>query len=295
MNKKNAAMLSIVSNSILIVFKLTAGVSMNSISVISEGIHSSIDLIASFIAFISIKKSSEKEDEEHPFGHGKYENVSGFVEAMLILMVGLVVIYEAIKKLFYNGTMQNINYGLIIMLISTVCNLFISILLLKAANKNSSIALEADGLHLLTDVFTALGVFIGLLLFKITHIKLFDPLSAIIVSLLIIKTSITLIKKSLKDLVDSSLDSEEIDKIVTILNNHPNIKSYHKLRTRKSGDTREIDIHIQIANTYSLIETHDICSSIEKDIKKVFPNSYIVTHPEPYTEEKNSHMLSYKK
>ncbi|MFL0252342.1 cation diffusion facilitator family transporter [Clostridium neuense] len=282
MNKKNAAKLSIVSNTILIVFKLFAGISMNSISVISEGIHSSIDLIASFIAFISIKKSSKKEDEDHPFGHGKYENISGFVEALLILLAAFIIIYEAGKRLFENTPVDNINSGIYVMLASSLINFFISIILFKSAKKTNSIALEADAAHLFTDVLTALGVLVGLILLKITHIKILDSIAALAVSLLIIKTSINLIKKSVKDLVDSSLDSMDIEKIVNVLKEYPNVKSYHKLRTRKSGNTREIDIHIQIINTDSLTETHDICSSIEKKVSLIFPDSYIVIHPEPY-------------
>lgn len=282
MNKQNAAKLSIVSNTILIIFKLLAGFSMNSISVISEGIHSSIDLIASLIAFISIKKSSKKEDEDHPFGHGKYENVSGFVEALLILLAAFLIIYEAAKKLFENAPVDNINSGIYVMLISSLINFFISIALFKSAKKTNSIALEADAAHLFTDVLTSLGVLTGLILLKITHIKILDSIAALAVSLLIIKTSINLIKKSIKDLVDSSLDNMDVKKIVDVLKEYPNVKSYHKLRTRKSGNTREIDIHIQIINTDSLTKTHDICSSIEKKINLIFPDSYIVIHPEPY-------------
>lgn len=282
MNKKNAAKLSIVSNTTLIIFKLAAGISMNSISVISEGIHSSIDLIASLIAYISIKKSSRKEDEDHPFGHGKYENVSGFVEALLILLAAVLIIYEAGKKLFESSNVDNINSGIYIMLISSLINFFISMALFKSAKKTNSIALEADAAHLLTDVFTSLGVFGGLILLKITHIKILDSMAALAVALLIIKTSVDLIRKSMKDLVDSSLDSTDIEKIVNVLKDYPKVKSYHKLRTRKSGNTREIDIHIQVIDTDSLTETHNICSAIEKEISSIFPDSYIVIHPEPY-------------
>lgn len=290
MNKKNAAKLSIVSNTSLIIFKLWAGVSMNSISVISEAIHSSIDLIASFIAFISIKKASIKEDEDHPFGHGKYENVSGFVEALLILLAAFLIIYEAGKKLFENSSVDNINSGLYVMLISSLINFFISMTLFKSAKKSNSIALEADAAHLLTDVFTSLGVFGGLILLKITHIKILDSIAALAVALLIIKTSVDLIRKSMKDLVDSSLDSEDIKKIVNILSEYPKVKSYHKLRTRKSGNTREIDIHIQVIYTDSLTETHSICSSIEEKIGLVFPESYVVIHAEPYNTSSQSTM-----
>ncbi|URZ15695.1 cation diffusion facilitator family transporter [Clostridium felsineum] len=285
MDKKNSAVLSIISNTTLIIFKLTAGITMNSISVISDGIHSSIDLIASLVSFFSIKKSSLKEDDDHPFGHGKYENVSGFVEAILILFAAIMIIYEAFNKLISNSAINNVDSGIYIMVFSSVINFVISSIILKTSKKTKSIALEVDAMHLFTDAFTSLGVILGLILFKFTNIKIIDSITAFFVSILIIKTAINLIKKSLKDLVDSSLDKTDINRIVNIVKNYPNIKSYHKLRTRKCGNTREIDIHIQISGTDSLKKTHDICSSIENEIKKVFPDSCTVIHAEPYTEK----------
>ena len=199
MNKQKAAILSIASNTLLIVFKLIAGICMNSVSVISEGIHSSIDLLASIIAFISIKKASEPVDECHPFGHGKYENISGFVEALLILLAAVLIIYEAVKKLFFGSPVENIYLGVVVMLVSTIVNLVISLNLLRISKKTKSIALEADAKHLLTDTYTSIGVFLGLLIIKITGLAIFDTITAICVALLILKTSIELIKKSIKD------------------------------------------------------------------------------------------------
>lgn len=282
MNKQNGAFLSIASNSILVIFKISAGISMNSISVISEGIHSSIDLIASLIAFFSIKKASKSEDKDHPFGHGKYENVSGFVEALLILFAGIIIVYESLNKLFSGSSIENIHSGLLIMFISTVINLIISLNILRISKKEKSIALEADALHLLTDVFTSFGVFAGLIVLKITGLRIFDSISAIIVASLIIKTSISLVKKSMKDLVDSRLSSEDIGKILDIIKKYPEVKSYHKLRTRKSGYTREIDLHLLVDSDYSLIEAHNLCNFIEKDIKTIFPDSNTLIHVEPY-------------
>lgn len=284
MNKQNGALLSIASNSILIIFKIIVGISMNSVSVISEGIHSSIDLIASFIAFFSIKKANKAEDAGHPFGHGKYENISGFAEALLILFAGIIVIYESISKMISGYTIENIYSGVIVMFISSTINLIISLNILKISKKSKSIALEADAMHLLTDALTSLGVFIGLVLLKLTGVKILDSISAIIVGLLIIRTSIILIKKSMTDLVDSSLEPEDINKILKIITKYPEIKSYHRLRTRKSGATREIDIHILLDSTQSLVEAHNVCNFIERDIKTIFPNSYTLIHVEPYNK-----------
>lgn len=281
MGKKQAAALSIISNSTLIIFKLIAGLLMGSISVISEAIHSSIDLVASLIAFFSIRKASTARDNDHPFGHGKYENVSGFVEAILILFAALLIIFEAVKKLIYGVSVENELVGIFVMLFASTVNFVISRILYKISKKTDSIALEADAAHLLTDVYTSLGVFAGLLLLKITGIKLIDPITAMLVALLIIKTSIVLIKKSMVDLVDSKLPDEDIKKITAILDSYPEVEGYHNLRTRKSGETREIDLHLLVSSSDSIGYAHSICDSIENKIKDIFPNSCITVHVEP--------------
>lgn len=281
MNKQQAALLSIFSNTALIIFKVVAGISMNSISVLSEGVHSSIDLLASLIAFFSIKMAVQPEDDDHPFGHGKYENVSGFVEAILIFFAAALIIYEASKKLITGSMVSDVGPGLIVMLVSSLINLIISINLLRISKRTNSIALEADAMHLMTDVFTSFGVFVGLLFIKFTGIQILDPIFALLVALLIIKASYDLTKKSIKDLVDSSLPSDEVKIIVDTVNANPKVKSFHKLRTRKSGDRREIDIHVQIEKNTTIDEAHNISHAIEANIKEKLPKTYIVVHIEP--------------
>jgi len=282
MNKQKAALLSICSNTALIIFKVIAGILMGSVSVISEAIHSSIDLLASLIAFVSIKKASTAEDEEHPFGHGKYENVSGFVEALLILLAAALIVYKAIERMFAGGTVDNVNAGIFVMLLAAAVNFFISMILLETAKKTDSIALEADAMHLLTDVYTSLGVFAGLILLKITKIPIIDPITAILVAVLIVKASIDLIKKSLNDLVDSKLPDEDIAKILSVLDSKPQITRYHSLRTRKSGPTREIDVQVHVDENTSLVDVHTLCDKIEEEIKNIFTGkSYVIIHAEP--------------
>jgi len=267
MNKQKAASLSIFSNIALIIFKVVAGVLMGSVSVISEAIHSSIDLLASIIAFFSIKAASKAEDTGHPFGHGKYENVSGFVEALLILLAAALIVYQAVKRMFKGGTVENVGVGILVMLLASAVNFVISMILLNTAKKTDSIALEADGMHLLTDVYTSIGVLIGLVLLKITKIPIIDPITAIFVAALIVKTSINLIKKSLNDLVDSKLPDDDITKILSILDSHLEITRYHSLKTRKSGPTREINVNVHVFANASLSDAHILADKIEEEIK----------------------------
>lgn len=287
MKKQEAAIFSVISNFILIILKLTIGIYINSVSVISEGIHSSIDLLASVISFFSIKKASEKEDAEHPFGHGKYENVSGFFEAVLILFTGIIMIYEAISKLILGNTIKSLYSGMFVMALSCVLNLAVALYILSVSKKSNSIALSSDGYHILTDSLTSFTVLIGLFLVRITGLKFIDSISALFVSVLIIKTSFVLIKNSLKDLVDSSLSKNELEKIIRILKRYPEIKSFHKLRTRKSGETFEINMHLLFDSNKSLLEVHDVCNCIESELHRVFLISNTTIHAEPFLSKEN--------
>ncbi|KAA5807357.1 cation diffusion facilitator family transporter [Thermoanaerobacterium thermosaccharolyticum] len=281
MNKQNSALLSVISNSVLIVIKLLAGILMHSVSVISEAIHSSIDLIASLIAFLSIRVAVKPADEDHPFGHSKYENISGFVEAILIFFAAIFIIYEAVRRIVTGTYVENLGTGIIVMLFASFVNAVVSYFLFKVSKKEDSIALRADAMHLLTDVFTSLGVTIGLVVIKITKLGILDPIIAIFVALLIIKASIGLTKEALKDLTDTSLPEKEVKEIENIIKSNFEITSFHKLRTRKSGPRREIDVHLRVDKDYSIVEAHELSHKVSKQIVDKFPDSHVIIHIEP--------------
>lgn len=281
MTKQKAAFISIISNSVLIIFKIIAGITMNSVSVISEAIHSGIDLLASIVAFFSIKKAAEPADEDHAFGHGKFENISGLFEAVLIFVAAGLIIFEAVKKITQHLHITNEEAGIGVMFVSTVVNILVSRFLFRVAKKTDSIALEADAWHLYTDVFTSVGVMIGLILIKITGVQIIDPIIAMIVAGIIIKASVDLTKKSMTDLVDKCLPENEVQTIIDIINSYPEVRAYHKLRTRKSGDRREIDIHLKINKKTPLTKAHELCNKIEINIKEKLVNAYVTIHVEP--------------
>lgn len=254
---------------------------MGSISVISEAAHSGIDLIASIVAFFSIKKAVEPADREHPYGHGKYENISGFFEAMLIFFAAAMIIYEAVKKLFHPIEMVKLDWGIGAMLVSVIVNIVISRLLYKTSNKTGSIALEADAMHHNIDVLTSLSVMAGLAIIKFTHLVILDPIIAIAVAIMICKASIDLTKRSIKDLLDERLPDDEEKTIQVVLDSYPDVIGYHKLRTRRSGNQREIDIHINMEKNTSLEKVHELCNTIEHEINQALPGAIITIHAEP--------------
>lgn len=279
MKKKIAvARLSIISNSALIVLKLTVGIISGSVSIISESIHSTIDLLASLIAFFSVKISGTPPDKEHPYGHGKYENISGVIEGLLIFVAAIWIIIEAVDRFIHPKPVEAIGLGFIVMVIASAVNFFVSRKLYKVAKDTDSVALEADALHLKTDVYTALGVAAGLLIMLVTKIHLFDPLLAIIMALLILKESYALLKNAFSPLLDTSLPDEEV-KLITSIINEENVE-FHHLRTRKSGDSRFVDFHIELPEKTSLKDAHQKCDEIENSIKNKLDNIEITIHTE---------------
>ncbi len=284
MNQKtNAARLSIFSNTGLIILKLAVGIISGSVSIISEAIHSFMDLLASVIAYFSVRISDKPADDRHPYGHGKFENVSGVAEAMLIFIAAGWIIYEAVNKILAPSAVENIGIGFGVMIISGIVNFFISNRLYSVAKKTGSIALEADALHLKTDVYTSFGVAIGLALLWITGIHMLDPIIAIFVALLILKESFTLFIKAYAPLLDSTLPQEDVDKIVQIIQNHcSDSMSFHNFRTRKAGNYRYVDFHLTLDGNISVKEAHAICDRIENDINSEFEQIEVNIHVEHF-------------
>jgi cation diffusion facilitator family transporter len=282
----SVARLSIYSNSLLLILKLAIGFFMGSISVLSEALHSGIDLLAAVIANYSVKKAGQPADDEHRFGHGKFENVSGTVEAILIFVVAIIILYKSIVKILGNQTIEIdsglIGIGIVIMGISTIVNFYVSARIMKVAKKAESIALEADAYHLTTDVYTSIGVLIGLILIQITGNPIFDPLMAIIVALIILKASYDLTKRSVSGIMDVKLSDKEEDTIKSIIHEHySQYAEYHNLRSRMSGAERFVDLHLVLPKNQNVVDAHDFCDHLEKEIKEKIPNLSILIHIEP--------------
>jgi cation diffusion facilitator family transporter len=280
--KTSAAGLSILSNSLLVALKLAAGIVMGSVSVISEGVHSAVDLLAAFIAFFSIRAAAKPADEEHEFGHGKIENISGTIEALLIFGAAALIIYEAIDKIINRAKPEFLTAGIGIMAFSAVLNFFVSRFLHKIAHRTDSVALEADAWHLTTDVYTSLGVFAGLIVVEITHWYILDPIIAIVVALLILRAAWNITRKSVRDLVDERLPQAEEDIITaSILEHVGELAGFHELRTRKAGSQRYIELHLVLPKKVTIEEAHRLCDHLEEDIKGKLPEGNVTIHCEP--------------
>ena len=284
--KKIAASLSITSNGLIILFKLIAGIITGSMSIISEAIHSMSDFLASVITFFAVIRSSKPADREHPFGHGKYEDVAGFIEGFLILLASFYIIWESCRKIISNSyTEFNSALGIVVMFIAIVANLLVSSYLYTVAKKTDSVALRADAKHLSTDVYSSFGVLIGLVLIKITGITILDPLVAIFVAIIILKTGMSIIKETLNNLLDGTLPDEDIKTIENIINDCEKIYGFTNLKSRKSGSNRDIDITILCEESMPIKDCHDICDELEAKIQNILPNTLITIHCEPYKNQ----------
>ncbi len=288
MNQKTAtARLSILSNSFLITIKFATGILTGSVSIISEAIHSLFDLVAAVIAFFSVRISDTPPDDDHPYGHGKIEGISGMIEAILIFVAAGFIIYEAVMKMLSGTEIEFPIAGVVVMAISAVVNTLVSRRLYKTAKEcGGSLALEADALHLKTDVYTSAGVALGLLLLWITDIHLLDPLVAIAVACLILYESYEMLMKSVNPLVDKRLSDGEIASIhEAIQRHHDSCIGFHEMRSRNAGNVRYVDLHLELPKYMTVEESHRICDEIEKDIEAKLPKTEVTIHVEPCTPE----------
>ncbi|MCD7879135.1 MAG: cation diffusion facilitator family transporter [Candidatus Gastranaerophilales bacterium] len=288
--KKIAAKISIISNITIIILKTVAGVVSGSISLISEAVHSLSDLLASVLTLFAVMRSSRPADKEHPFGHGKYEDMSGFIEGILIILAGVYIIYEASVKLIFGHTMKTEPvFGIYVMAFAIIINIFVSRHLFKISKKADSVAIYADAQHLRSDVYSSFGVMMGLVLINKTGIDLLDPIIALLVATIIIKTGYSISKRTLNNLLDGSLPPAEIKEIESILKNKAGIKGYKDLKARKAGHCNNIEVTIFFEADKKISYCHKICDEIEDEIKKRLADINITIHSEPEMPEQLVH------
>ncbi|MDD5262063.1 MAG: cation diffusion facilitator family transporter [Methylacidiphilales bacterium] len=296
----SAARLSIFSNTALTGAKILAGILTGSVSILAEAIHSGLDLAAAVVAYCAIRIATKPRDEDHHYGHGKFENLSGVIEALLIFVAAVWIIWESLHKLMHPAVLAHARIGIMVMAVSAGVNILVSRRLFRVAREYDSEALRADAWHLKTDVYTSLGVFgalvlawLGGKLFPSANLQWLDPVCAIGVALLILKTSYDLTLSAGRDLLDVSLTANELEKIHAYLDGlirdratrfqagHEPVLGYHKLRTRKSGPNRFIDLHLELWPGITLARAKDTCEKVESGILALFPNASVTIHPEP--------------
>ncbi|MBC1580392.1 cation transporter [Listeria seeligeri] len=285
MNHSNLTILSVCSNFVIVVLKLVVGFFTGSVAVISEGIHSSMDLFASIITFFSIRISNQPADEDHPYGHGKAENIAGTIETLLIFVAGIWIIIESVNKLVNPHEIRFPALGIMVMLLGALINIVVSRIIKKAAEEANSVAMKSNALHLYTDVFTSLGIALSLFLVYITGWLWLDPVIAILTAFYIMFEAYKLLKESFPPLMDKRLSMDEEMAIKQIILTHKNkFIEFHDFRSRRAGAEEYIDFHLVVSSSMTIESAHSLCDEIEAEIMGFYAKAEVLIHLEPEEE-----------
>lgn len=281
--KARTAALSVISNSALILLKVVAGTLTGSVAILTEAVHSSIDLVASMVALFSVRKAGEPADETHRYGHEKIENLSAAIEGILILVGSSAIAFEAIRHLVSSGRVRIVGLGIAVAAVSMVVNVRVSAVIAGKARLTDSPALAADAAHLRTDALTSGAVLIGLVLVSLTGQQWIDPAVALAIAGAIVLTGVRLLARSGRVLVDEALPADEVAAVRRAVEElgPRGVVGYHELRTRRAGSRRYVDLHLQFRAGTSLEDAHRIAHELEDTIGARLHEVDVLIHLEP--------------
>jgi cation diffusion facilitator family transporter len=282
--KRRAAALSVASNTTLIILKVIAGIATGSVAILTEAAHSGMDLIASIVALVSVRKADEPADAGHPYGHEKMENMAGAIEGTLILFGAAIITYEALLRLVRGGRVHTIGVGIAVIVVSMVVNIVVSRVIGRRARETGSVALEADALHLSADVASSAAVLLGLVLVAFTHAQWIDPTVALVVAVAVAIAGVRILLRSARSLLDEALPEDELDEIrstIRELGAERGVVGFHKLRARRAGARRYVDVHVQFDAGTSLEAAHKTAHELTNAIRDQLAGADILVHVEP--------------
>jgi cation diffusion facilitator family transporter len=285
--KARAVRVSIASTAILIALKVAAGVITGSIAIITEAAHSAIDLVAAIVAYFGVRKADEPADDDHPYGHAKIENLAAAIEGMLILVGAGVIIFEGVRRLVDTPQVESLGVGIAVIGFSMIANLIVSSYLYRQAALTDSPALDADGAHLRTDAFTSGGVLVALVLVQVTGVEWLDPAAAIVVATAIVAAGVRILSRTSRVLVDEALPPHELDAVREAVEAHASseLVGFHKLRARRAGSNRYIDLHLQFSHGTTLARAHAVSHELQEDIESRIRGADVLIHLEPAHHE----------
>ena len=285
-SQRGAAKLMLIVVIGLIALKVAAAVITGSISILAQAVDSGLDLLAVAITFITINIATKPADKEHPFGHGKAENIAATVQAVLIFTAGGLIIYSAVQRIITGAKVELAEAGIGVMLVSMIASIFLSRHLFKVSQAADSIALQANAHNIAADVYSTAAVLAGLAAVRFTGLNILDPIIAIAVALLILKAGYDVLRKSFGGLIDMKLpDAEETVISKSIMEHGSEVVSFHQLRTRKVGNQRHIDLHLVLPKDASIEKAHQMCDHLELTIANRLPRTNVTIHVEPCDQE----------
>jgi len=285
-SQSGAAKLAIMVVIGLILLKMAVGAITGSLSILAQAVDSFLDLFAVAITFLAIRIATKPADEEHPFGHGKSENIAAIAQAILIFLASGAIIYSAVRRMQAGAALELTEAGIGVMLVSIIASIFLSRHLLKVSRATDSLALQANAHNIAADVYSAGAVLVGLLVVRLTGLSIIDPILALLVALFILKVAYDVLKNSFGGLVDVKLPEAEEDNIKLAITEHiGEVVDFHALRTRKAGSQRYIDLHLVMPKNTSVEEAHQMCDHLEQDIRNRLPRADVTIHVEPCDEK----------
>jgi len=270
----------------LIIIKVVVGWLSGSISILAQAADSLLDLFAGIITFSAIRIAAKPADAEHPYGHGKVEDVAGAVQGILIFIAGGLIIYSAIGRIIKGSSIELVEGGIAVMVVSIVVSIFLSRHLLRVSRTTGSVALEANARNIATDVYSASAVLVGLAVVRFTNLNIIDSLIAIGVAVYILKVALDTIRKPISGLLDEKLPPSQQAVIEDCLRKRSyEVSGFHALRTRRAGSQSYIDLHLVMARDISLELAHQICDQVEAELQSALREVSVTIHAEPCNDE----------
>lgn len=280
--KTKIPLLSITVASFLAISKLLVALYTGSMAVLSSALDSILDIVASGVNFFALKAAEEPPDKTHPYGHGKFEALAAFVQSLIIIATGLFLLYKSIVNLINKQYLSDINTGIYVMIFSVLMTLALTLSLRYYAKKYDSAIILTDAMHYEIDLLTNSGILITLLFIRYTGFYQIDFIISSIISIYIIYSAFNLAKEVSSDLLDKEMSDGEQSRIKSILSEYnDSFIDYHKMRTRSSGKTKFVDMHITLCKNMSLNDAHQIADIIEKDLKNKIPELDVIIHIDP--------------
>jgi cation diffusion facilitator family transporter len=274
--------LAIAAALVTIALKGAAWLITGSVGLLADAAESLVNLAAAFVALIVIRWAGQPADEDHAYGHDKADYLSAGAEGTMIIVAAIVIGVSAVERLINPVALDSVGIGLAVTGVATVINLVVARLLIKGGRAETSLTLQADGRHLMTDVFTSVGVIVGVALVAITGIERLDPIIALIVAVNIVATGVVLVRSALSGLLDKALEPEEIEEIEGVLDEYRKLGiSFHALRTRRAAHRAFISLHVLVPGDWSVQQGHDTAENIESDLRGLFDTTTVFTHLEP--------------
>ncbi|MCR4393621.1 MAG: cation diffusion facilitator family transporter [Dehalococcoidales bacterium] len=266
----------------LVLVKIIAGILTGSLSIFAQTADSAVDLFAVIVSFITLRVATKPADREHPFGHGKMETVAVVTQGLLIFLIGVVIAYFAVQRILKPSAISYPEIGMVVMAFSILVSFILSRYILGRREALKSSFLMGTAQNIAADIYSALAVLAGMVVIRFTRWYIIDPVIALLIVIWLFKIAVGIIRRSSHGLIDEKLPPAEEEIInATIMEHCSQLLGYHRLRTRKSGYQRYIDLHLVVPRDTSVADAHRITEHLEQDIRRKLPHTSMIIHIEP--------------